>query len=176
MRTNAWNVFRCVSLAVPLLVIGSSAVADKPEWAGRSGEHGKKNDRNEDRGERRERGDDERRERGEARHMEPRMGVYFEDSHRAAIREQYGKHDRSGRCPPGLAKKHNGCMPPGQDRAWTVGQALPRDAKRYPLEPSVQVQLGRPPAGYEFVRVASDILLIAVGTSIVMDAVQNLGR
>ena len=67
-------------------------------------------------------------------------------------------------------------MPPGQDRDWTVGRPLPRDVVYYPVEPSVQVQLGRPPAGYEFVRFASDILMIAVGTSIVMDTVQNLGR
>ena len=27
-----------------------------------------------------------------------------------------------GRCPPGLAKKHNGCMPPGQARKLARGQ------------------------------------------------------
>jgi Ni/Co efflux regulator RcnB len=108
--------------------------------------------------------------------MEPRIGVYFGESHRAVIREHYGEHGRAGFCPPGLAKKNNGCQPPGQARAWAVGRPLPRDMTYYPLEPSVQVRLGRPPAGYEFVRVASDILLIAVGTSMVMDAIQDLGR
>jgi len=38
------------------------------------------------------------------------------------------------------------------------------------------VQLGAPPAGYKYVRVATDILLIAVGTSLVVDAIQDLGR
>jgi hypothetical protein len=32
------------------------------------------------------------------------------------------------------------------------------------------------PAGHRYVRVAGDILLIAVGTSIVADAIQDLGR
>ncbi len=46
----------------------------------------------------------------------------------------------------------------------------------YPVPASVQVQLGTPPAGYKFVRVATDILLIAVGTSMVIDAIEDLGR
>lgn len=42
-----------------------------------------------------------------------------------------GGYYRDGRyygsnCPPGLAKKRNGCLPPGQARArWGVGQRLP---------------------------------------------------
>jgi len=40
----------------------------------------------------------------------------------------------------------------------------------------VLIRLPMPPAGHEFVRVASDILLIAVGTSMVIDAVEDLGR
>ena len=32
----------------------------------------------------------------------------------------YGYNDRG--CPPGLAKKHNGCMPPGQAKKWARGQ------------------------------------------------------
>ncbi len=44
-----------------------------------------------------------------------------------------GGYYRDGRyygvnCPPGLAKKNNGCLPPGQAKkaAWNVGQRLPR--------------------------------------------------
>jgi len=33
-----------------------------------------------------------------------------------------------GGCPPGLAKKHNGCMPPGQaKKMYNVGQRFPRN-------------------------------------------------
>ena len=28
--------------------------------------------------------------------------------------QNYGYDDHRGNCPPGLAKKHNGCLPPGQ--------------------------------------------------------------
>ena len=33
-----------------------------------------------------------------------------------------------GGCPPGLAKKHNGCMPPGQaKKLYRIGQRFPRN-------------------------------------------------
>jgi Ni/Co efflux regulator RcnB len=38
------------------------------------------------------------------------------------------------------------------------------------------VRIGPPPSGYKYVRVASDILMIAVGTNMVVDAIQDLGR
>ena len=40
----------------------------------------------------------------------------------------------------------------------------------------VVVQLGLPPAGYRYVRVANDILLMAIGTRMVVDAITDLGR
>ena len=37
-----------------------------------------------------------------------------------------GNHASMGHCPPGLAKKHNGCLPPGQaKKLYNVGQRLP---------------------------------------------------
>ena len=75
-----------------------------------------------------------------------------------------------------MAKKHNGCMPPGQARKWTVGRPLPREVIFYEVPPALIVQIGQPPSGYRYVRVASDILLIALGTGMVIDAIQDLGR
>ena len=46
----------------------------------------------------------------------------------------------------------------------------------YNVPTSVQVKLGAPPAGHKFVRVAADILLIAVGTGMVIDAIEDLGQ
>lgn len=106
----------------------------------------------------------------------PMDGLRFSDSDRRFIRDYYGAQWQRGRCPPGLAKKNNGCMPPGQVKAWAVGQPLGLQVQRYPLPPEVLIRLPIPPAGHEFVRVASDILLIAVGTSMVIDAIEDLGR
>lgn len=105
-----------------------------------------------------------------------RIGGYFGYPQRVEIGNYYREQARRGFCPPGLAKKDNGCQPPGQQRVWAVGRPLPPDAVYYRLEPAVQVRIGVPPPGHEFVRIASDILLIAVGTGMVVDAIEDLGR
>ena len=44
----------------------------------------------------------------------------------------------------------------------------------YDVPRSVVLTLGVPPPGYKYVRMASDILLIAIGTSMVIDAMEDL--
>ena len=92
------------------------------------------------------------------------------------MRDYYVQEFQGGKCPPGLAKKNNGCMPPGQAKKWSMGYPLPRDVVYYDLPSQLVVRLGSPPSGHKYVRVASDILLIAVGTSMVVDAISDLGR
>ena len=106
-----------------------------------------------------------------------RVEVRFQDRQREMAREYYRReyHER-GRCPPGLAKKHNGCMPPGQARKWRRGEPLPRDVVYQPVPRDLEVRIGPPPRGYRYVEVAGDILMIAVGTAVVVDAIQDLNR
>ena len=104
------------------------------------------------------------------------IGSYFADPQRVVVREYYEPRMKAGKCPPGLKKKDNGCLPPGQAKNWRRGQPLPVEVVYYPVPQAVQVRLGTPPAGHRFVRVASDILLIAIGTSMVIDAIEDLGR
>ena len=101
---------------------------------------------------------------------------HFTERHRTVIRDYYDGQFRAGRCPPGLAKKRNGCMPPGQAKKWHIGRQLPRDVIFYDLPEALIVELGPPPAGHRYVRVASDILLIAAITGMVIETVQDLGR
>lgn len=102
-------------------------------------------------------------------------GARFGDRHRESVRDYFEPRVRAGRCPPGLAKKNNGCLPPGQARQWVMGQVLPRDLVRYPLPLELRRRLGRAPAGYEYVRIDNDILLLIIGTGMVVDAIENLG-
>ncbi|MEE9222413.1 MAG: RcnB family protein [Nitrosomonadaceae bacterium] len=91
----------------------------------------------------------------------------------------YGDHHAGyyrGHCPPGLAKKHNGCMPPGQAKKWRRGYPLSQGVIFYDLSPRMARQLGRPPTGHHYVRVAQDILMIAIGTGMVVDAVYDLNN
>lgn len=102
-------------------------------------------------------------------------GAQFGPRHRESVRDYFEPRVRAGRCPPGLVKQHNGCLPPGQARKWGMGQPLPRHLVRYPLPVELRRQLGRAPAGYEYVRVDNDILLLIIGSGMVVDAIENLG-
>lgn len=99
---------------------------------------------------------------------------HFTDENRQAIRDYYAKQFNRGKCPPGLEKKNNGCMPPGLAKEWSLGHELPREVVYYEVPPTVLINLGPPPAGHRFVRVAGDILLIATGTRMVLDAMADL--
>ena len=146
-----------------ILATAAPALAEKPSWAG----GGKKGDKHEQKHENYE---------GHERGGGGRPTVYFGDQHRTVINNYYVEQSRTGHCPPGLAKKNNGCMPPGHAKRYAVGQPLPREVIYYDLPPQVIVQLGPPPPNHRFVRVASDILLIAVGTGMVVDAIQDLSN
>ena len=45
---------------------------------------------------------------------------------------------RARGCPPGLARKNNGCLPPGQARRLGVGDRLPSYLSRYNIPASYQ--------------------------------------
>jgi hypothetical protein len=107
--------------------------------------------------------------------VEIRAGAYFQDRQRSAVQDYYGTQHRAGRCPPGLSKKQNGCMPPGQVRYYSVGQRLAPSVIYHNVPSAMVVTLGVPPSGHRYVRVAADILLIAIGTGMVVDAIQDLG-
>jgi Ni/Co efflux regulator RcnB len=66
-------------------------------------------------------------------------------------------------------------MPPGQAKKWRIGQPLPRDVVFYDLPPKLVLEIGVPPSGYRYVRVAADILMIVEGTGMVVDAINDLG-
>ncbi len=102
------------------------------------------------------------------------IGGYFREPQREAARDYYDRPENRGFCPPGLAKKGNGCLPPGQAKKWRRGYPLPSDVVYYEVPRSVVLSIGLPPSGYRYVRVASDILLIAIGTSMVVDALEDL--
>lgn len=165
----------------------AASLATAPAWAGKpdwveDGKGGKpqKHDKH-DKYEKHDRQGDRRDDRPQARpssgpSLNIQIGAYFGDSQRQVARDYYGSQFRSGNCPPGLAKKNNGCMPPGQAKKWRVGSRLPGDVVYYPVPNDVVVRLGMPPSGYKYVRVAADILMIAVGTSMVVDAIEDLSR
>ena len=166
-----------VALAIASMFLAGPSLADDDHGNGKGNKHG---DKHADKEERKADKEERKREQKADKHRDRedvRVGQYFNDNQREAVRGYYHQQYGDGRrCPPGLAKKNNGCMPPGQARKWAVGQPLPSSVVYYPVPSAVTVQLGAPPAGHKYVRVAGDILLIAIGTSMIVDAVTDLGR
>ena len=97
------------------------------------------------------------------------------DHDRSAVSSYYREEFARGNCPPGLAKKDNGCLPPGQaKKMWVVGQPLPPAVVYYPLPQPLYTRLTPPPPGYEYVRVDDDVLLMQTANRSVMNLVVNL--
>ena len=102
--------------------------------------------------------------------------LVFSDQERRTVRDYYGQQSRKGHCPPGLAKKNNGCLPPGQAKQWHKGRPIDKDTRYYALPNELRMRLPKPPINHEYVRIGGDILLITVGTAIVVDAIDNILR
>lgn len=157
---------------IALFAAGSPAMADKPDHAGGNGKNKNNNGHA-------QRGQSNKYEHKAPAAKHPRDGriavnINFDSRQRSYLHDYYRSEFTRGNCPPGLAKKNNGCMPPGQAKKWRKGYPLDRDVVYYDLPSSVLIELGQPPHGYKYVRVAADILMIAVGSGMVMDAVADL--
>lgn len=154
-----------------LAAVLAAAFAMSPAFAdngnGKGNGHGKGKDKHEQK--------HEKHGKKEGKHgsREARQGAYFDDHDRDSVRHYYASR-QGKKCPPGLAKKNNGCLPPGQAKKWNVGQPLPRDVVVYSVPQPILVTLPPPPPRHKYVRVAGDILLIAVGTQMVVDGINGL--
>ena len=103
--------------------------------------------------------------------------VIVPDRDRTSVQTYYRTEFVAGRCPPGLAKKGNGCQPPGQaNKLWAVGQALPPVVIYEPLPPVLVQQLAPVPMGYEYVRVDNDVLLMEIASRMVADVIDDLNE
>lgn len=103
------------------------------------------------------------------------IGAVFSVGDREAVRAYFVESHGRGKCPPGLAKKNNGCLPPGQaKKRYAVGRSLPPGLMPAPLPPALGPRLGRAPTGYFYAIVDGDLVKLAVGTLLVVDAIEGL--
>ena len=103
------------------------------------------------------------------------VSIHFGSREREAVREYYVEQHGRGTCPPGLAKKNNGCLPPGQaKKRYSVGKALPSTVVVHDLPREVSVRIGPAPRGYRYGIVDGDIVKLAIGTALVVDAIDGL--
>ena len=167
--TLSFNTRHLVGLAIAsMLMAGPAFAKDKGDDHGNGGgKHGNKHSqKNEDKAEKKA----EKREREDIK-----QGAYFNDQHRTYARQYYSTTYRDGkRCPPGLAKKNNGCMPPGQVQDLVIGQPIPTNVKVYQVAQPVIQKLPPAPAGYRYERIGGDIVLVQQQNNIVVDVIKGL--
>jgi Ni/Co efflux regulator RcnB len=175
------------SLVLALICAGifltGTALAEKPDWAGdKKKKKQKQEERSSDHNVNRApdqanaSNKDDRGDSGDRRGRDIRESKYFSKQKQVSIHHYYSDEYRKGHCPPGLYKKGKHCVPPGHARRWERGRSLPKEVIFYDLPPAILIQLGPAPPRHRFVRVAQDILLIAVGTGMVVDAIEDIGR
>ena len=99
----------------------------------------------------------------------------FTSDDRKDWREYWGEQYEHGHCPPGLAKKHNGCMPPGQaKKRYSIGHPLPRDVVIFDVPAVLLPRFAPLPPGYRYGIVDGDLVQLAVGSLLVVDAIEGL--
>jgi Ni/Co efflux regulator RcnB len=169
--TSSSNSLRIVSLTIASLLFAGLALAkDKGDDYDNGGKHGNKHSQK----------DDKKAEKAEKKgetgeRKEIKQGTYFDDQQRIVVREYYTTSYRDGkRCPPGLAKKNNGCLPPGQARNWAVGQPIPRNVTIYSVAQPVIRMLPPAPYGYRYARIGGDIVLVQQQSNIIVDIIEIL--
>lgn len=155
-----------------VLCLASPALAvvekDKGSEQGKGKGKGKDKEKGKDKDTEKEKGRGERSD--EAREV-------FANNDRETVRLYFGGKYGPGNCPPGLAKKNNGCLPPGlAKKRYEVGKSLPREVVY--LEPPAElvVKLTPCPKGYQYVVVDGDLVKLAIGTMLVVDAIDGLMR
>ena len=101
--------------------------------------------------------------------------VVFSNAQRESARLYFLENHGRGNCPPGLAKKQNGCLPPGQaKKRYVVGRGLPMGVARETISVDLSVRIGPAPPGYAYAMVDGDLVKLVVGTMLVVDAIDGL--
>jgi Ni/Co efflux regulator RcnB len=98
--------------------------------------------------------------------------IRFGDSDRGVIHRYLSDHYRPY-CPPGLAKKRNGCRSPGHTKRYFIGRPIAREIWQ-PVPYDLFAKLRPAPAGHRYVMVDRDVLLISEASHNVIDAITLL--
>ena len=143
-----------LAIALPLALALSAPVrADHDDDHGKHGRHD-------------EQGDDDD-QGSHHRHFTPHQ--------REVVRVYFVDEQRRGHCPPGLAKKHDGCLPPGHaKRHYVIGRPMPPSVVLVPVPVDLVARIGPPPSGCRYAMVDGDLVKLAVGSSLVIDAIRGL--
>lgn len=171
------SITRPLMVAIATLLIAStSAYAEKPEKGNGNGNPGKNKSEQQEKGNKSDKGSkaDKSNKSQKDDGLNTSVNFSFRSDDSRLVRDFYGKQVAQGKCPPGLAKKGNGCQPPGQAKNWQRGQPLGSDVRYYDIPNELRLRLPAPPSDHRYVQSGTDLLLIQVGTAIVVDAIVGI--
>jgi hypothetical protein len=107
----------------------------------------------------------------------PTLNMVVPQRDRDALYAYYRAEVEAGRCPAPLVKKNNVCSPPAAGKqAWKMDQPLPDSVPGEPLPAALIAKLSPSPAGYQYLRVDNDILIVGLGSRSVAALVADLSR
>jgi hypothetical protein len=107
----------------------------------------------------------------------PTLNMVVPQRDRDAVYVYYRAEIAAGRCPPPLIKKDKACLAPAPAKqVWKLDQPL-ADGIAGEAPPAALIgKLSPSPAGYRYLRVDNDILVVGIGTRIVAALVADLSR
>lgn len=107
----------------------------------------------------------------------PTLNMMVPQRDREAVYAYYRAEVAAGRCPLPLVKMSNACLAPSPGKApWRLDQPLADSIKGEAPPAALIAKLSPSPAGYHYVRVENDLLVVGIGTRIVAALVADLSR
>ena len=85
-------------------------------------------------------------------------------------------HSQAKPCPPGLAKRNNGCLPPGIAKRFIVGEPLPEGVPYELITDLRGYGLNKPDGEWLYYLVDGEVLRVADATFVVLEALGLLGN
>jgi hypothetical protein len=108
----------------------------------------------------------------------PTLNMVVPQRDRDAAFAYYRDEIAAGRCPAPLVRRDKACSAPAAQptKPWRLDQPLPDGLKADAPPPGLIAKLSPSPAGHQYMRVDTDILIIGVGTRNVAALVVDLSR
>lgn len=107
----------------------------------------------------------------------PTLAMTVSQRDRDAVLEYYRAEVAAGRCPAPLVRKGKACgAPPAARPAWRIDQPLPDNVKGEAPPAGVIAKLSPSRAGYQYMRVGNDLVIMGVGTRVVAAHVADLSK
>lgn len=107
----------------------------------------------------------------------PTLNMTVPQRDREAVYAYYRAEMAAGRCPLPLVRMSNACLAPSPGKApWRLDQPLADSIKGEAPPPALIAKLSPSHAGYHYVRVENDLLVVGIGTRIVAALVADLSK